>query len=101
LLSVAIVAQPLLGVGLANAPDSSLIARADSFAPLGDSLQSVRPDAQQSLVFCPPKRVFLYISRAPRATAKDGRPFENSETINYARPLDSFYSGRSPPSKLS
>jgi len=96
------VAQPFAEVGPVNAPDRSLIALADSLVPFGASLRSIRPDSSQGAsVFCSPGRLFLHFSRAPIVSLKDRGPFQKSETVNYARLLESFRGGRSPPSKLS
>jgi len=102
LFLIFIVAQPIAEIGPINAPDSLLIALADSFTPLGASLKSIRPDLSRGTsVFFSPRRLFLHFSRTPIAGAKEGRPFQNSETLNYARLLESFRSGRSPPAPLS
>lgn len=101
LFIIFIVAQPIAEIAPINAPHSLLVALADSFTPLGASLQSIRPDLSQGTsVFFSPRRLFLHFSRAPIG-AEEGRPFQNSETVNYARLLESLRGGRSPPSQLS
>jgi hypothetical protein len=102
LFIIFIVAQPIAEIGPINAPDSLLVALADSFTPLGASLQSIRPDLSRGAsVFFSPRRLFLHFSRTPIASAKEGRPFQNSETVNYARLLEPLRGGRSPPSQLN